>query len=118
MKTKVYVSVVVVLIILASFFIFQEQILSSFKAKSEITLEWDMNTGPHAGYKIYYGTESNKYLQAKGYGIDVGLTATPNQPKHTIKDLEVGKTYYFAVTTYDSSRTESDFSGEVSKAVK
>lgn len=71
-----------------------------------VTLSWDPNTEPDlAGYKVYYGTSSRNYTET----IDVGNTTT-----YQITGLSEG-TYYFAVTAYDTSNNESDFSEEVSK---
>ena len=70
-----------------------------------VTLAWDKNTESDiAGYKLYYGTSSRNYK----YSQDVGNSTT-----YTISDLDEGITYYFAVTDYDSSGQESNFSEEV-----
>jgi hypothetical protein len=61
-----------------------------------------------AGYKIYYGTSSGDYAKV----IDAGNFTT-----YEIEDLEPG-TYYFAVTTYDFSENESDYSNEVRKTIQ
>jgi hypothetical protein len=57
-----------------------------------------------AGYKLYYGLASRTYTHT----IDVG-----NRTTYTVSSLESGRTYYFAVTAYDTSGNESDFSDEV-----
>ena len=80
---------------------------------SVVTLSWDAPTTNAdgtpltdlAGYKIYYGTSSHAYSTA----IDVG-----NVTKHMVSNLENGVVYYFAVTAYDTSGNESNFSNEVS----
>ena len=56
-----------------------------------------------AGYEVYYGLASRSYDVA----IDVGLNTSA-----VLSDLEVGPTYYFAVTAYDTSGNESGFSVE------
>src|SRR3989304_713091 len=61
-----------------------------------------------SGYRIYYGTSSGVY----GTAIDVGNVITS-----TVTNLTDGSLYYFAVTAYDLSRNESDFSNEVSKSI-
>ena len=72
----------------------------------QLTLAWDPNTDPNiAGYKIYYGTIRSNYT----FKVDVGKYESV-----TISGLEPGKTYYFAVTAYDLSGNESDFSDEIS----
>ena len=70
-------------------------------------LSWDPNTETDlAGYKVYYGTASGSY----GAPIDVG-----NQTSYAVAGLN-GPTYYFAVTAYNTSGTESAYSTEVSKS--
>ena len=61
-----------------------------------------------AGYKVYVGTRSGVY----GTPVDVG-----NVTSYTVSNLLVGTTYYFVVTSYSSSGTESPYSNEVSKSV-
>ncbi len=70
----------------------------------KVTLAWDKSDGA-AGYKIYSGTSSNSY----SWVIDVGNVTT-----YTTGELTEGYTYYFAATSYDTLREESDFSEEVS----
>jgi phosphodiesterase/alkaline phosphatase D-like protein len=71
------------------------------------SLSWDANTETDlAGYKVYYGTSSRTY----GAPTDVG-----NQTTFTMTGLSEGQTYYFAVTAYNTSGSESAFSAEVSK---
>jgi len=65
-----------------------------------------------AGYRIYYGTMSGSYTQARGSGINTG-SAT----RFTVTGLQGGRTYYFAVTAYDSAGNESAYSAEVSKTL-
>jgi len=64
------------------------------------------------GYRVYYGTASRVFLQAKGSGLDAGASIS-----FVVSNLQAGTTYYFAVTSYDASQNESDYSGEVSKVV-
>lgn len=81
-------------------------------AAGRAVLTWEANTEADlAGYKVYTGTASGEY----GPPIDVGLTATPQSPTHTI-ELADG-TYYFAVTAYDDSGNESGYSNEVGKKI-
>jgi len=77
---------------------------------SALTLAWDSNTEDDlAGYKVYYGTRSRDYDSV----IDVGDTTY-----HTIRGLEPETRYYLALTAYDISYNESDFSEEVSGVSK
>ena len=70
------------------------------------TLGWSPSSDPSvAGYKLYYGAASHNYT---GY-VDADASTTA-----TVSNLSAGKTYYFAVTAYDSSDTQSAFSAEVS----
>lgn len=77
------------------------------------TLEWDAVTAANfRGYRIYYGPEPDMYLQFRGDGIDVGNVTT-----YTVRGLASRSRYYFAVTAYDSSSNESDFSQQVYKDI-
>lgn len=70
-----------------------------------------------AGYKIYYGTISGNYTEVKDVGIPSCSTTGDNREcSYTLEDLSPG-TWYFAVTAYDTSGNESDYSNEVSKKV-
>jgi hypothetical protein len=72
----------------------------------QLTVAWDPNNEPDiAGYKVYYGTVSSHYI----FNVDVR-----NYTSVTISDLELSKTYYFAVTAYDVYGNESNFSDEIS----
>jgi len=72
---------------------------------AQVTLQWDPNTEPDLlGYKVYYGSSSRSYQ----FNNDVG-----NKTTCTVSNLEDGKAYYFAVTAYDASGNESNYSGEV-----
>ncbi len=77
---------------------------------ASVTLGWDPNTedADFAGYQIYYGEASGEYW----FQQDVG-----NQTRHTVNDLEEGKTYYFAVTAYNLENLESDYSKELAYTV-
>ena len=71
---------------------------------------WDANTESDlAGYKLFYGVESNNYTKT----IDLGDTTS-----YQANNLTVGETYFFVVTAYDSSGNESAPSTEVSAKVQ
>jgi hypothetical protein len=77
---------------------------------AQVQLAWDaptINTGL-AGYKVYYGQASREYDVSE----DARLSTTA-----TLSGLEAGRTYYFAVTAYDTAAQESDFSNEVSMVI-
>jgi fibronectin type 3 domain-containing protein len=57
-----------------------------------------------AGYKLYYGESSGNYTTS----IDVGKPTT-----YTLQGLEVGHTYYIAVSAYDTAGNESVLSTEL-----
>jgi len=61
------------------------------------------------GYKIYTGTDANNLTLL----FD---TDDPTVNEHTIRNLEAAK-HYYAITTYNQSEIESDFSVLVSKTI-
>lgn len=66
---------------------------------------WDANTELDLkGYRIYYGTSPHNYTKNWHIG---------NKTSVVVDSLEVGKTYYLALTAYDLSGNESGFSDEV-----
>lgn len=71
-----------------------------------------------AGYNIYWGTSSRTY---SNMATVLTCTACPDpvgaEREQTCTALEPGKTYYFAVTAFDLSGNESDFSNEVMKDI-
>ena len=71
---------------------------------ADVTLAWDANTDPVAGYRLYYGHASRSYQNS----VDVG-----NVTMYTWSGLAEGRTYYFAVTAYNSSNVESAYSAEL-----
>jgi hypothetical protein len=81
----------------------------SVQADRSVTLAWDpVASSLLAGYRLYHGAQSRTYTSV----MDVGNVTT-----NTVPGLASGQTYYFAVTAYDSSGLESDFSNEVSYTV-
>ncbi len=89
---------------------------SSFACGETVILSWGSpqtnsdgtNLTDLGGYKLYYGTMSRNY----SHFIDVG-----NSTAHQFDDLELGRTYHFAVTAYDNSGNESNYSEEITKVV-
>ena len=76
---------------------------------SSIWLAWDPSNDPGvAGYRIHYGTATRNYT--KTVQVEGRLTS-----KALVDNLEEGKTYFFAVTSYNANGKESPFSYEVSK---
>lgn len=79
---------------------------SALAQDATIRVIWDANQEPDlAGYKIYYGQQSRNYTTTVNPG---------NATEVDISNLDRGTTYFFAVTAYDQSGNESDFSQEVS----
>lgn len=75
-----------------------------------VTVSWDANSETDlGGYNIYVGESSTVYTGV----VDVG-----NATSFSWSNLEVGRTYYFAVTAYDLSGNESDFSDEVNATLE
>jgi hypothetical protein len=76
----------------------------SVLGQNSVTLAWDRDVGTNiAGYKLYYGVACRTYTNT----INVG-----NQTNATVSNLAAGTVYYFAVTAYDTSGVESDYSNE------
>ena len=70
-----------------------------------VTLAWDANPESDiAGYKVYSGTNSRVYSTV----VDVG-----NRTTVTLSNLSSGRTYFLALTAYDTTALESDFSQEI-----
>ncbi len=79
----------------------------------EASLAWDAVTHPNlAGYRIYYAM-AGTYYQVPGQGIDAGRSTTFN-----VTGLAGGARYYFKVSAYDSSGSESGYSNEVYKDIR
>ena len=68
-------------------------------------LAWDRSPNNSvAGYRVHYGTASRNYTNSVVAG---------NVMNATVAGLSEGINYYFAVTAYDTSGAQSDFSNEV-----
>lgn len=71
---------------------------------ASVKLEWTPTPDASvAGYNIYYGGASRAYTNQ--------INAA-NNTNGSVYGLVCGETYYFAVTAYDASGVESDYSGE------
>ncbi|HET7909667.1 MAG TPA: fibronectin type III domain-containing protein [Nitrospira sp.] len=76
------------------------------------SLSWTLNSETAlTGYKIYVGTASGIY-NYPGSPFVLGVTTG-----YTITGLPSGQTYYFAISAYDYSGSESGLSAEVSKSI-
>jgi len=79
-------------------------LVASFGSATEIPLTWDPSADVVAGYKIYYGTSSKRYQHSVDAGNETEVVLDLNLPM---------KKHYFAVTAYDYSGNESDFSNRI-----
>jgi hypothetical protein len=75
--------------------------------KGIATLSWDPPSAGITGFKVHYGATSRSYSTT----INTGMVSS-----FAVSDLPAG-TYYFVVTSYDSSGNESGYSNEVSKTI-
>jgi fibronectin type 3 domain-containing protein len=74
---------------------------------ASVKLAWDPTPNPAVvGYKIHYGVETGKYTQT----IQVQGRLTTNA---VVENLEEGKIYFFAITSYDAKGGESAYSIEM-----
>ena len=86
--------------------LFSTLLFSKVGLAAQIRLAWDPNTESDvAGYKIYYRTSSKSYSGS----VDVG-----NVTSYHLTGLKGGQSYYVTVTAYNSTGSESSYSGEVS----
>jgi Fibronectin type III domain len=70
-----------------------------------VVVAWDPSPSVDvSGYLLYYGAASGDYTNS----VVVGKVTT-----NTVSGLAGGVTYFFAVTAYDASGQESDFSNEM-----
>jgi len=78
-------------------------------AGQSIDLSWTPAVSTNvAGYKVYYGTQSESYSNSVTAG---------NTTNITISGFCAGKTYFFSATTYNSAGNESSFASEMSYTV-
>lgn len=104
----------------AAYKIFGKKMNQKYQNTGTATISWNANTEPDlAGYKIYFGSATRTSdCPPGGYPekIDVGKTEITDKPGYKIENLAKGKTYYFSVTSYDTSGNESCFSPEMRKS--
>ena len=80
---------------------------SAVQAKT-VSLAWEASPSEVVGYKIYYRTGTPDLGGAGTLVIDVGNVLT-----YSLSSLDPTLDYYFAVTAYNASGQESDFSNHV-----
>ena len=79
-----------------------------------MSLGWNANTDSDlAGYRVYVGTAAGVYAQARGAGLSAGLATD-----YVVTGLQPNSTYYVAVTSYDKSGNESNYSTPVAGVAK
>jgi hypothetical protein len=84
-------------------------LVPSLAGAAQVSLTWKASTGSNiAGYKMHYGNYSGSYQ----YTVNVGKSTSA-----TISGLNIGETYYFAVTAHDTEGRDSDFSNEASTTI-
>ncbi|MFZ4858227.1 MAG: Ig-like domain-containing protein [Desulfuromonadaceae bacterium] len=80
-----------------------------------VTLSWNANCEPDlGGYKVYYRADSSS-LPFDGIGAVEGASPVDvrNHTTATISGLDLSRTHYFAVTAYNTTGLESDYSNIV-----
>lgn len=80
-----------------------------------VSLSWDANTESDlAGYKVYYKADSSS-LPFDGTGAVEGASPVDvyNLTAATVSGLDPRRTYYFAVTAYNTTGIESPYSNIV-----
>ncbi len=83
--------------------------ISAAQAGQSVTLAWNTDPDPNlAGYRLYCGTRRGVYTQR----IEVGKATTTS-----VSNLAAGRTYFFAVTVYNTAYMESAPSNEVAYTV-
>jgi hypothetical protein len=83
--------------------------LSSTAMGQTVLFGWSPNSEPDlAGYKLYVGNQSRSYFQA----TNVGLATT-----FEVNGLQPGVSYYFALTAFNTSGLESDFTPELTYTI-
>jgi hypothetical protein len=73
-------------------------------ATAEVSWSANPSEDEVAGYRVYYGTASGRYIHVESAGQNT---------QAYINGLQEGVTYYFAVTAYDASFNESEYSDEI-----
>jgi hypothetical protein len=80
----------------------------------DLTLAWDPNTEPDLeGYGVYLSKDApGPPYDLAGY-VTTAELEDPSNPTFTVTGLVKGDRYYLALTAYDTSGAESDFSDAV-----
>lgn len=110
-------SIILTLILLTVGFLLLQAFFGKVKTEGQAELSWNPNTEADlAGYRIYYGTAPrNADCPPGGYAYNIDVRKATN---YNVSNLKLGQTYYFSVTSYNTSGKESCFSGEMSKKLR
>lgn len=89
------------------------------KTGRSLTLRWNPAEAPDlAGYKIYYDTKPGPPFDPSDADVlqegDSPLVVDKDTTRIVLHGLTQGKEYHFAITAYDASGRESDFSNLIS----
>jgi len=96
MKTTKAIKTIILIVVMV--------FLAEFAYAASVRISWNSNTESDlGGYIVYYGTSSRSYQDS----FDVGLATRVD-----LTDLAAATPYFIAVTAYDISGNESDFSSE------
>jgi hypothetical protein len=99
---KVFCGVALVSIMGATQFVF---VSSSTLYAASINLAWNANSESDlAGYRIYYGTSSGNYTS---------FQETGRITRYALSNLTENRTYYIAMSAFDTARNESRRSAEI-----
>ena len=91
--------------------------LTSSADTGKLKLSWNYgNEKDLIGYRIYYGTSSQKYTNC----VDIGKPAesSPGVIEYLLSGLVTGKQYYIAVVAVGKNNQQSNFSTGVSGVAK
>jgi len=114
-KKKIFLLIGIVILVAI---IFWQLFLRDIDITGKANLSWNASSESDIkGYRIYYGPEKRKGDCPKDGGymkkVDVG-----NNTSYQLYNLKDSSTYYFSVTSYNTSGKESCFSSEMSKTVR
>lgn len=104
-------------IVLVLILLFWQIFLRDLKVTGSAKLSWNpSNESDIIKYNVYYG-KTKRANNCPGGGYEKKVDAG-KEPLYEIENLENNQTYYFSVTSVNSSGKESCFSEEMSKTIK
>ncbi len=75
-----------------------------------VVISWDASPSDHMGYKVYAGLSPGNYDQWFDAGNNLNYEISPDLQPSILR----GVPFYYAVTAYDNTGDESEFSNEIS----